>query len=175
MGDSSGFDGRLTDGVEHRQEIEDALRKLRVSEERYERLVEQTIDCIFLASPEGKYTDVNRAGCEMFGMTREELLAASIPDLLHPDDHHRILPTIEKLATGEVVHCGEWRYIRKDGSEFIGELLGKQMPDGTLQGILRDVTDRKAAEAALRASELRWKTASASSTAAGNGFSGASR
>ncbi|HTH50424.1 MAG TPA: PAS domain S-box protein, partial [Pyrinomonadaceae bacterium] len=158
MGDTSGGNGLPLVRAESRQEIEDALQRLRASEERYQRLVEQTIDCIFLAAPDGKYIDVNAAGCAMFGMTREELLSTSIPDLLHPDDHHRILPTIEKLSSGEVLHCGEWRYIRKDGSEFIGELLGKQMPDGTLQGILRDVTERKSAEIALRDSELRWQT-----------------
>ena len=148
----------ISDRKKWERRHEEAANRLKASEERYERLVEQTIDCIFIASTDGRYTDVNAAGCEMFGMTREELLATSIPDLLHPDEHHRILPTIEKLASGEVLHCGEWRYIRKDGSEFIGELLGKQMPDWTLQGILRDVTDRKAAEAALRESEMRWKT-----------------
>lgn len=148
----------ISDRKKWEQLQNEAINQLRASEERYERLVEQTIDCIFLASPDGKYTDVNAAGCEMFGMTRDELLATSIPDLLHPDEHHRILPTIEKLASGEVLHCGEWRYIRKDGTQFIGELLGKQMPDGTLQGILRDVTEKKRAKEALRESELRWKT-----------------
>ena len=132
---------------------EEAIRRLRASEERYDRLIEQTIDCIFLASPDGRYTDVNRAGLEMFGMTREELLSSHISDLLHPEEHHRILPTIEKLASGDVTHCGEWRYIRKDGSEFIGELLGKQMPDGTLQGILRDVTEQRLIEREFRNTE----------------------
>lgn len=136
-----------------RRDYQAALDQLRSSEERYQRLFEQTIDCIFIASPDGRYTDVNAAGCAMFGMTREELLEASLTDLLHPDEYSRVLPTIERLASGQVLELGEWRYIRKDGSEFIGDLLGKQMPDGTLQGILRDVTERRLVEQQLRKTE----------------------
>ena len=84
----------ISDRKDWEREHQDAAHRLRLSEERYERLVEQTIDCIFLASPDGRYTDVNRAGCDMFGMTREELLASTIADILHPDEHHRILPTM---------------------------------------------------------------------------------
>lgn len=137
---------QAADTIEHVQ-ITSALRQ---SEERYRLLAEQVTDGIFIADSHGRYVDANQAGCEMLGYNREELLALSIPDVLAPDEIQRLPAQYEHLATGQVTR-NEWRYKRKDGSVFIGELVGRQFPDGRLQGILRDVTERKRAEAEAQA------------------------
>jgi PAS domain S-box-containing protein len=137
---------QAADVIEHVQ-ITSALRQ---SEERYRLLAEQVTDGIFVADRHGRYLDANRAGCEMLGYKLEELLALSIPDVLAPDELQRLPAQYERLATGRSLQ-NEWRCKRKDGSVFIGELVGRQFPDGRLQGVLRDVTERKRAEAQAQA------------------------
>ncbi len=124
------------------------------SEERHRRLFEQVSDGIFVASAEGRYTDVNPAGCEMLGMTREEVLASTFLDVLVPEEHARLAETITEFADGQV-HRSEWRFRRKDGSTFVGELNGRQFPDGGFQGVLRDITERKSAQQALIEADRR--------------------
>ena len=134
-----------------RRESSEALR---ASEQHHRVLFEQTVDGIFLADAASRFVDVNTAGCEMLGYSREEVLARSIPDVLEPDEEPRIAPEIALFAGGQVVRS-EWRFRRKDGSVFVGEISGRGLPDGRVQGILRDVTERRTAEVAIRASEER--------------------
>ena len=65
-----------------------------------------------------------------------------IADVIAPEEIARIPETVNRLAGG-TVDRNEWRFKRKDGSFFIGEVVGCQLPDGRLQGILRDVTAQK--------------------------------
>lgn len=122
---------------------------LRRSEERYRSLVDQAVDGIFVTDAQSRYTDVNPAGCEMLGYSFEEITSLSIPDVIHPKDVGRLPSEVARFEGGAVVRS-EWRFVRKDGSEFDGEILGKQLPDGRLQAILRDITERKLAEQTIR-------------------------
>ena len=131
-----------------------SLEVLKANEAHYRLLFEQSVDGIFLADAAGRYVDVNTAGCEALGYSREEVLARTIADVLEPDEWSRIAPEIARCANGKVMRS-EWRFRRKDGSVFVGEITGSQLPDGRVQGILRDVTERRAAEAAIHASEER--------------------
>ena len=138
-----------------RKRAEEALRQ---SEERFRLLVEQAVDGIFVSTAQGRYLDVNMAGCEMLGYSREEILARTIADVVAAEEVPRIATEIARFAGGMVTRS-EWRFRRKDGSFFIGEVVGRQLPDGRLQGILRDITDRKQAEEALRVNEERMRQA----------------
>lgn len=122
------------------------------SEARYRLLVEQAPDGIFVAGSEGRFLDVNKAGARMLGYSREEILALSIADVVVPEEIPRIPAVIDRLAGGAVV-TSEWRLLRKDGSTFPGEVVGRRLPDGRFQGIVRDVSERRRAEAALRESD----------------------
>ncbi|MGH7057201.1 MAG: PAS domain S-box protein, partial [Acetobacteraceae bacterium] len=122
-----------------------ASRELRESEDRHRRLVEQTPDGIFVTDGEGRYVDVNQAGCKMLGMTREEVLASTLADVLAPEEHHRIAAEFARFDNGRIVR-GEWRMRRKDGATFDTEIVGRRLPNGTLQGIVRDVTERRRIE-----------------------------
>ena len=132
----------------------EASEALRASDEHHRLLFEQTVDGIFLADAAGRFVDVNTAGCEMLGYSREEVLARSIADVLEPDEAPRIEPEIVLLAGGQTVRS-EWRFRRKDGSVFFGEGSGRRLPDGRVQGLVRDITERRTAEVAIRASEER--------------------
>ena len=137
-----------------RRKVNEALR---ASEEHYRVLFEQTADGIVLADATGRYVDVNAAACKMLGYSREEVLARSIPDVLEPGEWSRIAPEIARFADGRVMRS-EWRFRRKDGSVFVGEITGSQFADGRVQGILRDLTERRETEAAIRVGEERTRS-----------------
>ena len=142
--------------------LEEAHRKaadaLKTSEAHYRALVEQASDGIFMADVNGRYLDVNSAGAEMLGYSREEILQFSIADIITKEDLPRIAPEVARFKGGATVRS-EWTFLRKDGSVFPGEVCGKQLPDGRLQGILRDMTDRKRAEEEMRRNEERFRVA----------------
>lgn len=132
----------------------DATTKQGDVEERLRLLVEEAADGIFLADASGRYIDVNRAGCEMLGYTREEILARSVGELVLPEERGRVGPELSRLSKGEVAR-GEWRFRHKDGSVVIGEVVGRRLPGGSFQGIVRDISERKRTEEALREGEQR--------------------
>ncbi len=117
----------------------------RKSEERFRTLIEQASDGIFVSDAEGKYLDVNSAGCRMLGYSREEILGLGITELIATDETPRLGPHVARLRGGET-EVTEWRFRRKDGSLFVGEVSARQLPDGRLQAFVRDVSERKQAE-----------------------------
>ncbi len=132
----------------------EAHEALRAGEAHHRVLFEHTADGIVLADATGRYVDVNAAACKMLGYSREEVRARTIRDVLEPDEWSRIAPEIAQCADGQVMRS-EWRFRRRDGSIFVGEITGSQLPDGRVQGILRDITERRAVEAAFRTSEAQ--------------------
>ena len=125
---------------------------------RFRSIVEQASDGIFVTDARGRYVDVNTAGCEMLGYSRAELLERSIADVIVPDDVPRIPVAVARVAGGAVV-TSEWNFRRKDGTVFPGEVRGRQLPDGRLQAILRDDSERRQVDAALREAERRVRLA----------------
>jgi len=126
---------------------------LRASEERYRTLIEQASDGIFIADAQGVVIEVNSAGCALLGYTREELLESrlNVNELSSPVEAFNEDFFFGRLASGEGV-IREYELVCKDGSRVPVEISAKLLPDGRLQGIVRDIRARKMAEAALRES-----------------------
>ncbi|MCA2000913.1 MAG: PAS domain S-box protein [Chloroflexi bacterium] len=123
---------------------EEALRR---SEEKYRMLVEQAADGIFLISADGRFLDVNPAGCKLSGYTREEILGATIQDAVA--NLKNVPLRVDELLNGEVL-VTQREVIRKDGSSIWVEVSARRLPDGNYQGVVRDVTERKRTEDKLR-------------------------
>jgi PAS domain S-box-containing protein len=121
----------------------------RLSERKYRQLVEQASDGIFVTDAHGRYVDVNPSGCEMLGYAYEELLGMNLTDLLPADELARQPLHIQALKDGGPI-LFERKMRRKDGSIFFAEINAKSLDDGRLQGIVRDVSARKEAEARMR-------------------------
>jgi PAS domain S-box-containing protein len=109
------------------------------SDESFRTLVAQASEGIFIADLRGRYTDVNAAGCELLGWTRDELCKMHVYDVLVAQDIQQVAAQRDTLLSGAVVR-GRWRFKRKDDTAFTGELSSRLLPDGRLLGMLRDVT-----------------------------------
>jgi len=77
-----------------------AEKALQVSETHFRLLVEQATDGIFIADAQGKCMDVNSAGAEMLGYTREEMMQLSIADVIAEQDVSRIAEEVARFAGG---------------------------------------------------------------------------
>ena len=89
------------------------------------------------------------------GFSRDELVGKTIVDLIPAEDVGRLAASKQALLTGGS-EVSEWRLRRKDGTYVPVELNAKILPDGRWQAFVRDITERKRAEDALRASEARY-------------------
>jgi len=109
------------------------------SDEGFRTLVAQASEGIFIADRRGRYLDVNAAGCELLGWSREELCRMHVFDIIAPDDLPHLKAHKDALLSGAVVR-GVWHFRHKQGGYFAGELSSRMLPDGRMLGMLRDVT-----------------------------------
>lgn len=136
-----------------------AEEKLAESEERYRTLFGGMMDGVYRSTHDGRFVDVNPAMVRMFGYENaEEMLKLDIKKDLYfaAEDRESLF-----LDTGQE-RIEIFRMRRKDGSEIWVEDHGRYVHDqnGNVifhEGILRDVTERKRAEAALHESEERYR------------------
>ena len=122
---------------------------LRASEAEFRTLIESASDGILVSNVAGRLLEVNAAACQMLGCSREELVRMGLVDIVASGEMVRILPEVAQLHEGEVVRS-EWLCRRKDASQFPAEVSSTVLPDGRLQCIMRDITQRKLAEDKIR-------------------------
>jgi PAS domain S-box-containing protein len=93
-----------------------AEEALRQSEERFRAAFGSAALGMALASPEGRWLQVNPSMCEITGYTEEELLATDFQSITHPDDLRKGLDGIARLVSGEIQYFYlEKRYLHKSG------------------------------------------------------------
>jgi diguanylate cyclase (GGDEF)-like protein/PAS domain S-box-containing protein len=150
-----------TRGLDDGADWEDAQEALRASEHRFRELVENANDIVFTHDLSGRFTSVNGAGERLMGYTRDELLGLTFAQIVAPgsllDAQHMLRPRLD----GEERPLYDIDVIAKDGRclalEVSTWLLRRNGVAVGVQGIARDVTDRKRAEEALRQSEERFR------------------
>lgn len=134
-----------------------AERALQASEQQYRTLMEQAPDGIFIANTQGYYVDVNSAGCRMLGYSREEILRFSLKDLTYQIDNTEFIALSQAVRNGNIIIERQLR--RKDGSLLPVEISARLLADGRVQGIVRDISERKRIEAELRLKSLALESA----------------
>ena len=140
-------------------ERKQADQALRASEERYRDLVENARDIIYTHDLKGNYTSVNTAVEQITGYTREEALTLNFEQSVAPEYLERARQMIAAKLAGQKQTVYDLVIIAKDGRRITVEVntrlvLQDGVPIG-IQGIARDVTERKRAEEALRESRSR--------------------
>lgn len=157
----------LEQEVEERRIAEKLRRGQEVEAQRLNThlrtLLESTGEGIYGIDLEGRCTFINRVGAEMLGYTPEELIGRSMQELAHPDtapgwpSPFDLCPIDPAPRGGTPCRVAEVVFQRKNGDCFPAEHSAFPVMEGdTVQGAvvtLRDITDRKQAEKALRAGE----------------------
>jgi len=138
-----------------RRRIEEALR---ASEARYRAVVESQTDLICRYLPDTTLTFVNEAYCRYFGRTRAELLGRPFLELIPEPSRAAAREHVESLVRRPRVVVYEHEALLPDGSVGWQQWTDHVVVDARgnvleLQGIGRDVTERRRAEEALRSAQ----------------------
>lgn len=110
--------------------------------DRLASFIELAPDGFFVSAVDGRYVEVNEAGCRLFGYSRAEILGKTVFDFLTPEEATRLRHEQVELQN-DGVHRFEWTLRRKDGSYLPIEVNTRLLPDGQRQSIIRDVSERK--------------------------------
>ncbi|WP_413164225.1 EAL domain-containing protein [Capilliphycus salinus ALCB114379] len=145
--------GRFIGIDETQKKQAEAEAALRESEERYRRLVELSPEAIAVHR-RGEFVYINCAGAKLLGgASCEEILGKSIYDFIHPEYLNALRNNIDKTELKLVsVPLEEQKLIRIDGQIIDVEVAGipaNYEGEIATQVIIRDITDRKKAEAQL--------------------------
>jgi PAS domain S-box-containing protein len=146
--------------VTDRKATEDALR---VTEDRYGRLIDAAADIIFEADGEGYFRFVNPATLRVFGYSTEEVIGRRFTEFIRADYRPTILQHYYKQTKqGVVTSYLEFPAVTKSGQEvWLGQNAWLVF-DSTgrytgMQAVARDITERRRAEDALRVAEAKYR------------------
>jgi PAS domain S-box-containing protein len=155
---------QLNEEITERKQMEEALRE---SEAQYRALFEGSPDAILLADPEtGIILDANPAACRLLARPYERIIGLH-QSKIHPSQRETYSRAIFNQHITEAreqkgLHPSEMAVLRPDGSEVPVEILAQLVTikrKKVLQGVFRDITERKQAEQALCGSEERLRQA----------------
>jgi PAS domain S-box-containing protein len=155
--------GTLQDVTEQEEKARATLEAVRASEEVARIAFDQAADAIFLGNPVGDFVGVNDRAVALTGYSRDELLRMNMRDLFAKEILSANPLRYDKVHGGETV-IRERLLTRKDGAQVPIEMRATSLSNGTLQAILRDVSERRRLEEQL---QLRQRMDSIGTLAAG--------
>ena len=150
----------LLNEVTERKQANDARRK---QDELYRCILQASPDAITITDLETRIRMVSPATLRMFGCEREEQLLGSLAtDFVAPEDRERGSSNMALMRQGTILEPSEYRGLRLDGSTFAMEVNREFIrdPEGQPTQMLfmvRDITERKRVEEALRESEAKYR------------------
>jgi len=141
-----------------------SFNKLQESEEKYRTIIESTEEGYFEIDLVGNLTFFNESLCKISGYSQGELKGMNYRDYATPETAKRMYEVFSEIyRTKKPARVMDYEVVRKDGSAIVLGMSASLIQDATgepigFRGVVRDVTERKRAEEALRASEERYRT-----------------
>jgi PAS domain S-box-containing protein len=133
-----------------------AEQALHESEQRFRELFQGSPDAVFVEDLTGTVLDVNPAACRLHGVAREALLGQNVIDLVPAEQRAEVARDFKELVEGRLNQI-EGASRTWDGQSVPVEVRVSRIDYAGQSAVLlhvRDITDRKLAEAALRSSEM---------------------
>ncbi len=146
-------------------ERKQAEQKLRESDERYKALFERSLEYIYINDLSGNFLEINDAALKALGYSREEIITMNYADLLSEDQLTSAFESLREIVeTGSQSDLTEYRLNTKQGGYIWAQtkatLLYRDGAPYAIQGIARDITEKKKAEMALKQAREMAETAS---------------
>ena len=134
-----------------------AENSVRQWEKRFEDLFENTKDILFTMDLDGNVTSVNKAAEEVMGWPRNEALGKNVKGLVAPEHAVACNEVMHRILNEEFLQHFEFAMLRKDGRKVLLEasarLIRSKGNKDCVQGIARDVTERRQLENIVRQSQ----------------------
>lgn len=133
---------------------------LQASELRYWQIVENQVEMVCRFLPDGTLTFVNEAYCRYYNQKKSDLIGRSLFSIIPPDAQEAVRQTLSQLSPAQPVRINENQVVLADGQIRWQQWTDQAIYDAEgnlleLQGVGRDITERKLAEENLRQSEAR--------------------
>jgi two-component system, cell cycle sensor histidine kinase and response regulator CckA len=158
-GEPIGFQGIISDRTEQKK-AEIAIRE---SEEKYRNILENIEEGYYEVDLAGNRTFFNQSLCRIYGYSPEEMSGMNYRTYMGSETSQKIYKIYnEVFRTGQPAHIIDYETIRKDGSKRMLETSVSLLKDPSgkpigFRGLVRDRTEQKKSEKALRESEEKYR------------------
>ncbi len=144
------------------RELAGANAALRASEEKYRLLVENSKDITWTVDLQGRWTFISSNMEKVTGYRADELIGKVLWDFLAPESHDLVKDKLRRRVRGEDLPPYEVMFVGKDGRHMPFEVLAASIVGAGgnvvgVQGVSRDITERKRAEQDLNESRNKYQ------------------
>jgi two-component system NtrC family sensor kinase len=145
-------------------DLEAANQKLRTLEDRYRMSFGHIRDVVYTIDTDLNLIDMSPSVEKILGYKPQDLIGRPIPELNHiiaPESLSQAIDDIRRVLNGENIPVAQYRFVARDGTQKIGEVVGSPVKrDGRVIGMIsvaRDITAHRQSEERVRESEKRYR------------------